>query len=262
MNTLGKEKPQNIYDNQDFYDRYRQLRSKDSGLNGVLEIPALRALLPNMDGFAVLDLGCGFGDFARYAREEGAKSVTAVDVSGKMIAEARRLTEGGGITYIHCPMEEFRPGKQGFDLVVSSLALHYVFDYTMIVKRVFGALKNGGKFVFSVEHPVCTAYPIGWVKNGEDSPLYWPVDEYQMEGKRHTTWFVDGVVKFHRTVETYINTLINAGFRIDHVGEPKPLPRFLKERPSLERELRRPPFLLVAATKTSEPAGDDRGGRN
>lgn len=244
-----KDEPQNIYDNPDFYKSYRELRIKDTGLNGALEVPALRAQLPALSGLAVLDLGCGFGDFARYARAMGAVSVTAVDISEKMLAEAKRLTADGGIIYIHRPIEDFEPERQSFDLVVSSLALHYIADYAAVAEGVFAALKPGGKFVFSVEHPVCTAYPVGWIKDGEGCPLYWPVDAYHREGKRCTSWFIDGVVKFHRTVETYVDTLINTGFRIDHVGEPEPLPSFLKDRPALEEALRRPPFLLLAATK-------------
>ncbi|GGB04166.1 hypothetical protein GCM10011491_35360 [Brucella endophytica] len=139
---------------------------------------------------------------------------------------------------------------KSFELVVSSMALHYVEDYAAVVERVFKALAPAGRFIFSVEHPVCTANPVSWTLDVDGTALHWPLDRYQEEGERSTSWFVDGVVKFHRTVETYVNTLIAAGFRLDRLGEPRPLPEFLNERPGLEETLRRPPVLLLAATKS------------
>ena len=249
MSSIDKPAPQNVYDDPTFFRNYRNLRQNDTGLNGALEVPALHSLLPDLSRRRVLDLGCGFGDFARYARGRGARSVTALDVSGNMIAEAARLTTDNNIVYLHRSIEDFSPEPESFDLAVSSMALHYIEDYAAVVERMFMALTFGGKFIFSVEHPVCTANPVGWIRDPDEMPLHWPLDQYQSEGRRSTTWFIDGVTKFHRTVETYVNTLIAAGFRLDHLGEPKPLAEFLKERPSLEETLRRPPILLLAATR-------------
>jgi len=241
--------PQNVYDNPVFFEGYKRLREQDSGLNGPLEIPALRALLPDLAGLRVLDLGSGFGDFARYARAQGARSVTGVDVSQSMLAEAARLTTDEHIIYWHSPIEHFAPAAESFDLVVSSLALHYIADYQGVVRKAFDTLVPGGRLVFSVEHPVVTANPVGWVTDARGTRLHWPLSDYQSEGERQISWFVDNVRKFHRTLESYVNTLIAAGFRLEHLGEPKPLAAFLKERPALETELRRPPFLVLAATK-------------
>jgi 2-polyprenyl-3-methyl-5-hydroxy-6-metoxy-1,4-benzoquinol methylase len=59
----------------------------------VVEIPALRRLLPPHAGKSVLDLGCGFADFARYARAAGASRVTALHVSRSMLEEAAHLPQ-------------------------------------------------------------------------------------------------------------------------------------------------------------------------
>jgi SAM-dependent methyltransferase len=249
MIRIDKPAPQNVFDEPIFFNGYKKLRQNDTGLNGALEVPALHSLLPDLSKRRVLDLGCGFGDFARYARGRGAQSVTALDVSENMIAEAVRLTADNNIVYLHNSIEDFSPEPESFDLAVSSMALHYVDDYAAVVKRLFSALTSGGNFIFSVEHPVCTANPVGWIRDQNDTPLHWPLDQYQHEGERSTSWFIDGVRTFHRTVETYVNTLIAAGFRLDHLGEPKPLAEFLKERPSLEETLRRPPVLLLAVTR-------------
>ena len=246
---MTRDTRQNIYDDPDFFAGYKALRQNDTGLNGALEVPALRRVLPDLAGLHVLDLGCGFGDFARFARGMGAASVLAVDVSEKMIAEAVRLTNDPGIQYLVAAIEDasFEPGA--FDLVVSSMALHYVLDYTAALRLVFDALKFGGAFAFSVEHPICTANPVGWVRSSSGEIEHWPIDRYQDEGKRETRWFVEGVAKFHRTTETYVSGLLAGGFRLDHLGEPRPVEAALAERPALETELRRPPILLLAATK-------------
>lgn len=241
--------PQNIYDEPIFFEGYKNLRQADTGLNGALEVPALRKLLPDLSGARILDLGCGFGDFARYARSIGADAVVALDVSQNMISEARRLTDDLSVEYVCNSIEGYNPPSESFDLVVSSMALHYVNDYRAVVDKVYGSLASGGKFIFSVEHPSCTANPIGWLVDENGLQTSWPLDRYQDEGIRQTKWFVDDVLKYHRTTETYVSALLNAGFRLDHLQEPKPTEQALAERPSLSINLRRPPVLLLGMTK-------------
>ncbi|MCZ0735844.1 class I SAM-dependent methyltransferase [Phreatobacter sp. AB_2022a] len=241
--------PQNIYDDPTFFAGYRALRQNDSGLNGALETPALRALLPALAGLRVLDLGCGFGDFVRFARGQGAVAVTGLDISERMLEEAARLTDDPAVGYVRGAIEDFGPISGAFDLAVSSLALHYVADYRSAVSRIFDALAPAGRFVFSVEHPMCTADPSGWTCDAAGRPLHWPVDRYREEGRRDTRWFVDGVVKYHRTVETYVTGLIAAGFRIEALGEPAPTAAALAARPELALHARRPPFLLLSALR-------------
>ena len=241
--------PQNIYDDPVFFAGYQALRQADSGLNGAVEVPALREILPPLDGRHVLDLGCGFGDFARYARQSGATAVTAVDLSQNMLAAAARLTEDKAITYRHSAIEDFVPDPDKYDLVVSSLALHYVADYPAIVRAVFAALKPGGRFVFSVEHPVTSAHAEGWVRDAAGNIRHWPLDHYQDEGPRESFWFVDGVRRYHRTVATYVNTLLDAGFHLERYVEPVATQAALVARPELANESRRPVFLLLAALR-------------
>jgi hypothetical protein len=82
--------------------------------------------------------------------------------------------------------------------------------------------------------------------------LHWPVDNYQQEGPRQTQWLADHVVKYHRTVATYVNTLIDSGFRIAKLSEPEPPPEMQNE-PDGQDDRRRPTFLLIAAVKTPTP---------
>lgn len=71
---------QNIYDRPEFFEGYMNLRKGEQGLNGVLEQPTLRSLLPNLPGLRILDLGCGVGSFAAYALERGTSSFVGVDI--------------------------------------------------------------------------------------------------------------------------------------------------------------------------------------
>lgn len=238
-----------LYDNPEFFAGYAALRRNDSGLNGALEEPALRHRLPDVGGARILDLGCGTGVFARWARNAGAVAVTAVDVSARMLDEARAATDDPAIEYVHASIEEVSMGEGAFDLVVSSLALHYVADFANVARRVFTALRSGGRFVFSVEHPIRTANPIGWVRDPADGrALHWPLDRYFDEGRRDTRWFVDGVVKYHRTTAGHVNTLLAEGFRLDALDEPT-LPEGSPARDRLWGETRCPAILVVAASR-------------
>jgi SAM-dependent methyltransferase len=241
---------QNIYDDPAFFAGYAQLPRSRSGLDAVFEWPAFQRLLPSLEGRRVLDLGCGLGYFAREARTRGARRVLGVDLSERMLQEARARTDDPGITYLHAALEEFEPAAASFDLVVSSLALHYIADYPGLVRRVAACLVPGGRFAFSVEHPVYTAHGTSdWHAGPDGVRLHWPVDRYRDEGERRTRWFVDGVVKYHRTVETYVNALLDAGLVLARLEEPEAEPAALAEHPEWRDERRRPPFLLLAADR-------------
>ena len=91
---------QNIYDRADFFAGYSQLGRSVAGLAAAPEWPALRAMLPALTGSRVADLGCGFGWFARWAREQGAALVVqAYDLSERMLARARATTTDPAIAY-------------------------------------------------------------------------------------------------------------------------------------------------------------------
>lgn len=242
---------QNIYDNPDFFAGYARLPRSAQGLRAVFEWPAFQRLLPtSLRDLRILDLGCGLGYFAREARARGARFVVGVDISERMLKAAQAETNDPGIIYLQANLEHFAPDPAAFDLVASSLALHYLADYPSIVRRVAASLAPGGRFVFSVEHPIYTAAgTTAWHIGPDGGAQHWPVDHYRDEGERRTNWIVDGVVKYHRTVETYVNGLLDAGLRLVRLEEPEAEPALLTEKPELRQERRRPPFLLLAAGK-------------
>lgn len=241
---------QNIYDNPEFFAGYSQLGRSVEGLNGAAEWPALRAMLPAMHGIKVVDLGCGFGWFCRWAREHGAAHVLGLDVSEKMLARARSETPDPAIHYAIADLERFDLPAGSFDLAYSSLALHYVEGLDRLLDTVRGALVTGGRLVFSVEHPIYTAPSNpGWETDAAGGRR-WPVDGYLLEGPRTTDWLAKGVIKQHRTMAHYLNALLRYGLAILHVEEWGPTDAQIAARPILADERQRPPFLLVSAQRT------------
>ena len=177
---------QNIYDDDGFFAGYSQLPRSVEGLDAAPEWPALRALFPDLRGRAVLDLGCGFGWFCRWARGQGASRILGIDVSEKMLTRARDTTEDTAITYARADMENLALPPESFDLVYSSRALHYVAELDALMAKVRAALLPGGSLVFSVEHPIFTApTQPGW-SVGEAGRKTWPIDGYLDEGPRST----------------------------------------------------------------------------
>jgi len=240
---------QNIYDNEEFFEGYSRLGRSVEGLDGAAEWPALRALLPDPRGLNVLDLGCGFGWFCRWARQNGAARVLGIDVSERMLARSRATTQDPAITYARADMEHLELSPASFGLVYSSLAFHYVEDLKRLMSQVYRSLVPGGSLVFSVEHPIYTApADPNWSLNAAGQKT-WPIDGYLNEGPRSTDWLAKGVVKQHRTVATYVNTLLRLGFVISHVVEWGPTDEQIAARPALADERQRPPFLLAAARR-------------
>jgi len=240
---------QNIYDRPEFFEGYSRLDRSIAGLSGAPEWPALKAMLPEMRGHRVVDLGCGFGWFCRWAAEEGASEVLGLDLSRKMLARARAETPEGVVSYQVADLEALELGEGSADLVYSSLAFHYVADAARLYASIHKALAPGGQLVFSTEHPIYMASTRpGWLA-AEDGTKIWPVDHYFVEGARRTDWLTAGVVKYHRTVGTTLNALIQAGFTITHVEEFCPTPAQIAANPALAEELERPMFLLVSALR-------------
>jgi SAM-dependent methyltransferase len=243
--------PQNIYDDPAFFAGYSGLERFGSGWTKAFEYPSFMALLPDVAGSRVLDLGCGAGRLARHLAELGAAEVIGVDLSARMLELARAECSHPRVSYLRESIEGAAFPLDRFDLVVSSLAFHYVGDYQGLARRIAGWLAPGGVLVFSTEHPVylTRASAEGWVRDAEGRRLHWGVDRYGEEGLREERWFADGVQKYHRMLSTLLNGLIDAGLSIERVLEPMPDEEMLRRRPDWADERKRPFCLLVRARK-------------
>jgi ubiquinone/menaquinone biosynthesis C-methylase UbiE len=239
---------QNVYDDGAFFDSYQAMRTAQTGINEAVEQPSLRALLPSLRGIAAVDLGCGDGQLCRELVEAGAATVVGVDPSARMLDLARARTDDTRVIYQQAFAEDVEVPGKSIDLVVSSLAFHYIEDIESVLLRVSAWLRPGGTLVASMEHPVRTAAP-----EHRADDLY-GVDHYAVEGRRDTIWYRDGVIKYHRRISTIINAAIDAGLVIRRVDEPIPTEASVSDRPDLERHRRRPAIFVIAADKPSRPA--------
>jgi SAM-dependent methyltransferase len=240
---------QNIYDNPEFFAGYSRLPRQIHGLDGAPEWPSVQAVLPDLAGKRVADLGCGFGWASRWMREQGAAWVLGLDLSQNMIDRAKAGTADPAIEYRIANIEALDLPERTFDLIYSSLTFHYVEDFRRLIRMIHKALTPEGDLVFTIEHPVymAAAHPY-WISD-EDGRKTWPVNGYSVEGERRTDWFAEDVLKYHRTLGTTLNSLIETGFELRRVEEFAPTSDQIRHMPELAEELERPMMLLVSAHK-------------
>ena len=237
----------NEYDNDNFFKEYAKMPRSKEGLAAAGEWHQLQTLFPDLEGRSVLDLGCGYGWHCRFSAEKGAKEVLGVDISRKMIEEARRRNGESRIEYRVCGIEEYDYPENRWDCVISNLALHYIENIEQIFLKVHRTLKRDGVFIFNIEHPVFTA-GVGqdWIYDNDGKPLYWPIDNYFMPGERKTRFLGCDVIKQHHTLTQILTGLINNGFELQAVEEARP-PKEMMQLSGMRDELRRPMMLLVKA---------------
>lgn len=236
-----------FYDEEDVFGRYMQGRQRPDNPNDTIEGPAFMQVLDHFQQKDILDLGCGDGRFGVELLAGGCRSYTGVEASTRMVNAAReRLETAGGVVH-HAAIEDWTYPKQTFDLVISRLALHYVNDIAHLFQLIHRALKPGGRFIFSVEHPVLTSH------NGAATPsgvrYHWIVDDYFVTGVRDVTWMGSRVNKYHRTIEDYFTCLQQAQFAVERLLEPRPHPELFTDDQLYARRLRIPLFLLMAARR-------------
>lgn len=151
---------QNIYDHPDFFAGYTQLPRQVRGLNGAPEWSAVRAMMPDMTGKRVADLGSGFGWVSRWMKEQGAVSVLGFDLSQNMLARAWADTSEPGIEYHVADLDDLELPEAAFDLIFSALTFHYVRDFVRLIRMIHTALVTGGDLVFTIEQGLISTPPL------------------------------------------------------------------------------------------------------
>lgn len=243
---------QNIFDDEQFFSGYQELRRKEQNSNDLIIDPALAALLPDLSGKTVLDLGCGDGKHCADFIVRGAKTVVGIDISEKMLQIAQTQNANDAIRYIKMSMTDIAGLQETFDFIYSNMAFHYIEDFAAFAKTLFNILNPGGLLLFSQEHPVITATMDGkghFNKSLSGKKLSYVFSDYGIPGERVTRWFVDGVVKYHRRISDILNALTSAGFVIESVEEPLPEKWVIEKYPAYADELIKPTFLIVKARK-------------
>ncbi|MGL4449965.1 MAG: class I SAM-dependent methyltransferase [Sarcina sp.] len=165
---------ENKYDDEIFFEKYSEMPRSINGLKSAGEWETLKNMIPNLEGKKVLDLGCGFGWHCKYAIDKGAKEVVGIDLSKKMLAKAMEINSDEKIKYVNMDIENSELEDNYYDVIISSLALHYIEDFYKMAKKIYKALNKDGVFVFSVEHPIFTAYGTEkWYTNELNEIIHW-----------------------------------------------------------------------------------------
>ncbi|PAD27593.1 SAM-dependent methyltransferase [Niallia circulans] len=236
-----------LYDKEQFFESYRARRNRETSPNNSIESPILYELLGEVDGKSVLDLGCGDARFGIELLEKGAACYTGIEGSKRMFDEASHLLNGTTASVYHSTLEDWKFTNSKVDIVVSRLVFHYIKDLQPIFQGVYDQLNDNGKFIFSVQHPLCLSTFESSVSSKKRTN--WIVDDYFSMGERIERWIDEEVVKYHRTIEEYFRLLKEAGFKITDLREGMPKRENFLQKEEYERRMRIPLFLIVSCEK-------------
>ncbi len=128
---------------------------QDNVYNAHLERPTLQAMLPDLEGATVLDLGCGSGVYAQYLLEQGVEKITCIDASDDMVGLVKQKLDSSRVSAYSQNLAIGLPDEadESADLVISPLMVHYLDDLKPLFADVYRVLNVGGSFVFSTHHP-------------------------------------------------------------------------------------------------------------
>ncbi|GIJ90055.1 hypothetical protein Asppvi_009004 [Aspergillus pseudoviridinutans] len=257
------------YDDPAFFAKFSKLARNTGRLTTTLEWPTISRSIGQITNQTVLDLGCGSGQFCSWASENGAASVHGIDASAKMLEKARESNSADNITYEQGDLDlsltqpnstALKLRENAYDIVHSSQVFHHLENLAATFAAIYKALKPGGRFIFSVHHPISTApRTSNWgVKN--DGTPFWELENYGSEGPRTVDFLGYPIHVYHRTMETYISLLLENGFMLVDFKECIPAPGVLGERhPDYGKEGHRPLYLVLAARKVHVSSFDNRG---
>jgi SAM-dependent methyltransferase len=205
--------------------------------NAAYERPAVREVLGAVRGLDVLDAGAAAGEHSAWLAEHGAR-VIALDASDAMVQLARARL-GDGASVLCADLARPLPlADASFDVVLSSLTLHYLEDWRPTLREFARVLRPAGRLVLSTHHPALTDDPqadyhaVRLVEEGWDG-------------------FADSPVPmrfFHRPLERIVGDVLAAGFVLRALREPRPSADADARDPVVAARLRtRPWFLIVDA---------------
>jgi Predicted methyltransferase (contains TPR repeat) len=242
---MGKHGPE-FYDDETVFATYMSGReTRIDSPNETLEKPVFDELLNDLTGLRILDLGCGNAAFGLEALQQGCQSYLGIDGSHKMIEAAKKKLARAAGRVVCESMETWDYPPHQFDLITSRLALHYIQEIEPVFAKVYQALVEGGRFIFSIEHPVITSCDRAWQTVGPRQD--WIVDDYFETGPRVTAWMGGEVIKYHRTIEDYFTALHATGFVIDALRESRPQRARFQNEATYERRKRIPLMVFFSA---------------
>lgn len=207
--------------------------------NALYERPATLSLLPDVCGKKILDAGCGPGLYSAWLTERGAE-VTAVDYSDEMIKLTEEITENKARVVkanLNDTLDFLKDNE--FDIVLSSLVIHYISDLRGLFSEFNRVLKSNGHLIISTHHPFSdfAHHPESNYFETELITEKWPSYNVEMQFYR-------------RPLSEIFNMFKEADFRIDEFLEPLPLEICKEVFPDAYEELpTKPCFIFFKAVK-------------
>ncbi|MYL54152.1 methyltransferase domain-containing protein [Pontibacillus yanchengensis] len=230
------------YDDDEFFAQFLSRRNRENSPNNIIEKPVLLHLIGDVSDKRVLDIGCGDASFAK---EINCAHYDGVEGSYNMVKAAKENVADTDYHIYHSSMEQWDYPVNTYDVIVSRLAFHYIEHLDPIFHNIYHSLKEGGEFIFSVQHPVLTSSSTSATGSKQD----WRVDDYFYSGERIEPWIQEEVVKYHRTIEEYFSLLMGAGFKVCQLKECTPEQSNFASKEEYERRMRIPLFLMFACVK-------------
>lgn len=223
-------------DYEEFAEAYVK-HTESNSHNAYYERPAMFSILSNLKFNKVLDAGCAGGIYAEWLLNRGA-DIVAIDINNKMVEFTKQRINNRGKVYqadLNQPLTFLNDNS--FDLIVSSLTLHYLLDWTKVFQEFNRILLPEGLFLFSTHHPFT------------DFLLFEKTDYFAQE-LIEDEWasFGDKPVKVRfdrRPLNTMISALTNAGFALENIIEPRPTEECKQLYPQDYEKLSTKPWFLI-----------------
>ena len=213
---------------------------KKSLYNMEYERPAMINLLPtDLRNQKVLDAGCAAGWYTEQLVHLGA-NVTATDISPRMV-EATKRRVGANAKILCLDLEEKLPFEnETFDMIISSLVLHYIKDWSKPFSEFQRILKPNGQLIFSVHHPFMD---IKMTVNGDYFSTELIIDQWERDGKLVEVPF------YRRPLQEIVNETLTY-FSLENLIEPQPTKAFKEKEPEkYEKLMKNAHFMIVKARK-------------
>lgn len=232
--------------------------ANDSLFHSAYEKPAIRAELPDLKGLSVISIGCGSGVDAQWIGDNGADRVVGIDISSNLIEIAK--TNHPDIDFKVMDMEKLDFPDESFDLAYSSLAIHYVDDWTRSLKEAYRILKPGSKYIFSCGHPIDSAMEYINDDTGRKALLGRTIFQDTNERIVHGDYLAAAglgtkpfdinlgeikAVVYHRTFAKMLEQISASGFRNDRMVEPQPTDEMKSNDPGMFEQLTRIPSFMI-----------------
>ncbi len=177
-------------------------------------------VLGDVTGKHVLEIGCGAAQCARWLTAHGATAV-GLDLAFRQLQHARRIDADTGLSVpVVCGTATDLPFADGsFDVAFSSFgALQFVEDIAGTVADVARVLRPGGRFAFSITHPIRWTMPDDPTKEGlVVTNSYWDRTPYVEEDESGDVRYAE----HHRTLGDWVALLAGAGFVSTDLLEPE-----------------------------------------